>query len=157
MIGQGVKSWSGNKPKLQYEVNDTPSTIATLRSDVEKPNPKRGVGILGFNSTGSMIVSRNDSQLASLWIHDISTAKLITIITQTSNIKAVKWNPVLEDQLAFCCGNGLIYLWEFKYGCDAIEVPVTDFLVHDFRWSSDGKKMILLDKEKFCLTFLLDE
>ena len=123
-----------------------------------------------FNSAGSLLVTRNgklqinslcslyilDSQPLTLWVWDIVQCKQIAIIQQTAQIKNVRWNPSIPDQLAFCCSSGLIYLWEKSFGCDAIEVPAVNFHVNDFKWNHDGKSLVLLDKDKFCLSFLVE-
>ncbi|KAJ1498803.1 hypothetical protein HMI56_004774 [Coelomomyces lativittatus] len=38
-----------------------------------------------------------------------------------------------------------------------VNVPATDFHINTFRWSQDGKKMILLDKSRFCIAFEVEE
>jgi hypothetical protein len=78
-------------------------------------------------------------------------------VKQTLPVRYLKWNPVLKDQFGFCVGNGLIYLWDKELGCDAIEVPAVEFKVLDFSWNPDGKSLVLLDKDKFCLSFIIDE
>lgn len=90
--------------------------------------------------------------------------KQIALIQQTQPIKAVAWNPLVKERLAFCCASGLLYLWEYGLGCDAIEVPagnyvltIVSFNIVDLAWNPDGKSLLLMDKDKFCLTFLVDE
>jgi hypothetical protein len=88
----------------------------------------------------------------------------VALIQQTVLIKAIAWNPLIPSQLAFCCGNGLLYLWEENSGCDAIQVPagisfiiIVNFNVTNFKWNPDGRSVLLLDKDKFCLSFIVDE
>lgn len=104
-----------------------------------------------------LYLSLIDCQPLTLWVWDISQCKQIAIIQQTQPIKAISWNPQIPDQLAFCCSSGLLYLWEKSYGCDAIEIPAVSFNVVDFKWNPDGKSLALLDKDKFCLSFIVDE
>ena len=101
--------------------------------------------------------SNLDTQPLVLRIWDISKLKLECLVQQTMPILKTQWNPVIPYQLAFCCGNGLIYLWDKASGCDAIEVPAVDFDVVDFNWNPNGKSLMLLDKNKFCLAFLVEE
>ncbi|KAJ3304502.1 WD repeat-containing protein wrap73 [Kappamyces sp. JEL0829] len=137
---KGSKTWSQGRQKLQYEISETPCSLPAVRPDPEKPNPK-------------ML----DSQPLVLWIWDVAQCRQIAVIQQTTSIKTVQWNPLLPDQLAFCTGNGLIYLWEAGFGCDAVEVPAVNFNVLDFKWNPDGKSLALLDRDKFCLSFVVDE
>jgi hypothetical protein len=92
-----------------------------------------------------------------LWVWDIAECKQIAVIQQFSAIKSVDWNPLIPEQLAFSCGTGMVYLWEKEFGCDAVEVPAINFSVTDLKWNPDGKSLLLMEKEKFCLSFLVDE
>ena len=98
-----------------------------------------------------------DSQPLVLRIWDISKLQMACVVQQTLPILKIQWNPAVPYQLAFCCGNGLIYLWDKESGCDAIEVPAVDFNVVDFKWNPSGRSLLLLDKTKFCLAFLVDD
>ena len=47
----------------------------------------------------------------------------MALIHQIQPIKFVRWNPLKPDRLAFCCGNGYIYIWDEVKGCQAVELP----------------------------------
>ncbi|KAI8896244.1 hypothetical protein BC833DRAFT_541597 [Globomyces pollinis-pini] len=153
----GIKSWTSSRPKLQYEDHMSPFSIPITKVDPEKPNPKMGVGCTLFNCTADILLTCNENQPRVLWIWDVTTLKQLAVIQQTQSISHVEWNPLNPNQLAFCCGNGLLYLWEKSNGCDAIEVPAVNFNVVKFYWNPDGKSLVLLDKEKFCLSFMVDD
>ncbi|KAJ3319035.1 WD repeat-containing protein wrap73 [Boothiomyces sp. JEL0866] len=139
------------------EVKKTPCTIPAINVDPEKPNPKVGISTVSFNCTGNMLLTRNEKQPNVLWIWDMASLKQLALIQQTQPIKAVAWNPLVKERLAFCCASGLLYLWECGLGCDAIEVPAVNFNIVDLSWNPDGKSLVLMDKDKFCLSFLVDE
>jgi hypothetical protein len=44
---------------LRFELVHPPVNVQMIKVDPEKPNPKLGVGILEFNCTGSMLLTRN--------------------------------------------------------------------------------------------------
>ncbi|KAJ3275834.1 WD repeat-containing protein wrap73 [Terramyces sp. JEL0728] len=153
-----ARSWSTKvRPKLSYEVKKPPCAVPTANVDPEKPNPKVGISTVTFNCTGSLLLTRNEKQPNVLWIWDAVTLKQTALIQQTQSIKAVAWNPLVKERLAFCCASGILYLWEQGLGSDAIEVPAVNFNVVDLSWNPDGKSLVLMDKDKFCLTFLVDE
>ena len=102
-----------------------------------------------------MLIIFVDSQPTVLWVWDIATCKQIALIQQTSAIKSVFWNPIVPEQLAFSCSTGMVYLWESNFGSDAIQVPAINFLVLDLKWNPNGKSLLLFDKDKFCLSFLV--
>ncbi|KAJ1558724.1 WD repeat-containing protein wrap73, partial [Nowakowskiella sp. JEL0078] len=149
---------SSNLPLARYEVIDPPVMVPTIRSDHEKPNPKMGVGICKFNSIGSRIATRNDNMPNCLWIWDILNLRQSCFIQQLLPIKVIEWNPIEPELLAFSCSNGSVYLWGGDdYGCEAFEIPAVNFTVMSFRWNSDGKSIVLMDKDKFCVAFPIEE
>jgi WD40 repeat protein len=119
----GGKSWSNSQPKLQYEVVDAPFQLPVSKADPEKPNPKMGISKVLFNVNGNLLITFNETQPRVIWIWDIPTLQPLCVIEQTNQIKSIEWNPLFPEQFSFCCGTGLLYLWERKYGCDAIQVP----------------------------------
>ncbi|KAJ3258145.1 WD repeat-containing protein wrap73 [Boothiomyces macroporosus] len=126
-VNGNTRSWASNvKPKLSYEVKKTPCSVPTINVDPEKPNPKVGISTIAFNCTGNLLLTRNEKQPNALWIWDMINLKQMALIQQTQPIKAVAWNPLVKERLAFCCASGLLYLWEYGLGCDAIEVPAVD-------------------------------
>ncbi|KAI8907719.1 hypothetical protein DFJ77DRAFT_475069 [Powellomyces hirtus] len=155
--------WSqqSSQQRIKYEIIHAPHTIPRIRPDPDKPNPKLGIGILAFNADGQFLMSRNDCQPTTIWIHTLhppSAAPLV--IEHQSPVKQAKWNPVIPNRLALCCGNGVVYLCEVGVGgcaCEAIEIPAVNFQVQSFTWNPDGKSIALMDKDKFCLAFPVDE
>ncbi|KAI8801005.1 WD40-repeat-containing domain protein [Cladochytrium replicatum] len=142
-------------PRYRYELAGAPVTVPSIRPDVEKANPKLGVGICEFNCTGELLVTRNDNMPNCLWIWDISQIRQVAYMQQLTPIKMVAWNPIEPSILAFTCGGPCIYVWGGdSYGCEAFEVPAVNFAVSSFRWNPDGKSLVLMDKDKFCLAFL---
>ncbi|KND00317.1 uncharacterized protein SPPG_04641 [Spizellomyces punctatus DAOM BR117] len=156
----GIANWSqAAHPKIRYQVLCPPITIPQSRPDPDKPNPRMGVGICEFSCDGRLIVTRNDNMPTCLWIWDLVELRQVALIQQTNPVKMVRWNPVIPDRLAFCCGNGVIYMWQGGEvnGCESVEVPAVNFQVLSFEWNPDGKSMSLLDKDKFCLAFPIEE
>jgi WD40 repeat protein len=93
-----------------------------------------------------------------LWIWDIINMCQVALVHQLSPIKSVLWNPLKPDLLAYSCGNNFIYLWGGpSKGCDVIEVPAVNFMISQFKWSPDGRSLALVDKDKFCLAFMVEE
>ena len=101
-----------------------------------------------------------DNMPNCLWIWDVTTLSQVALIQQMSPVKSVSWNPLNPDQLVFCCANSFVYLWDFKSGCESIQVPAGNILIHpvnftvsSMEWNPDGKSLVIMDKDKFCLAF----
>ncbi|KAI8855097.1 hypothetical protein BC829DRAFT_426733 [Chytridium lagenaria] len=136
-----------------------PVTIVHVKPDIDKANPRRGVGICEFSCDGRFLATRNGAQMPNtLWIWDLVNLCQVALIQQLHPIKQVRWNPLRPNLLAYTCGGTHIYVWGGPgLGCEAIEVPTIDFSVQQVRWSGEGGSLLLMDKEKFCLAFLLQD
>ncbi|KAJ3412423.1 WD repeat-containing protein wrap73 [Chytridiales sp. JEL 0842] len=120
----GWVSMSDKRTKLYYEKIRPPVTIQTVRYDIEKPNPKKGVGLCQFSCNGRYLATRNDNMPNTLWIWDILHVSQVALIQHLQPIKSIHWNPIDPEVLAINCGNGHLYLWSGpSKGCELIEVP----------------------------------
>ncbi|KAF8930322.1 WD repeat-containing protein wrap73 [Dissophora ornata] len=147
---------------IEYTVADQPAWIPTVRVDTQKPNAKIGVGWCDFNCEGTLLASRNDNMPNALWIWSMLELKPVVIIQQQSPIKICRWDPGSPSRIVWCCGSGYIYSWQASlevYGgvIEAVEVPGEGFEVSSLKWCPDGKGLLLMDKEMFCVAFPIEE
>ena len=159
--------------------------IAAIKPDLDKPSPKIGVSCIEFSHDNRFMYTRNDSMPNILWIWDMNKFKLTNVLIQIMAIKCkctqpnmletkkakkalyysvkllllllqtgVCWDPA-QTRLALCTNNNKIYMWSPK-GCISVEVPVeATFLVQSIRWNKDGTCLILIGKDQYCVTYLL--
>lgn len=81
--------------------------------------------------------------------------------------------------IAVCSGAGAVYLWSDTRVLDSsagpgasgaagiqeergemaecVAIPAQKFACRDLKWASDGKGLILLDKEAFCCAFEVED
>ncbi|KAI3615147.1 wd repeat-containing protein 8 [Moniliophthora roreri] len=87
--------------------------------------------------------------------------KLRSVLIHIQPITHVRWNPVRAGSLALCCGSRGMYTWSDEWEgeevAECIGVPAKQFDTRDLRWAPDGKGMVLLDKDKFCCAFEVEE
>ncbi|KAG0246027.1 hypothetical protein B0O80DRAFT_499357 [Mortierella sp. GBAus27b] len=147
---------------VEYTMAEQPTWIPTVRIDTLKPNAKIGVGWCDFNCDGSLLASRNDNMPNVLWIWSLSDLKPTVIIQQQQPIKVCRWDPGSPFRIVWCCGSGYVYSWrasvEVPGGIiEAIEVPGEGFVVSSLKWCPDGKGLLLLDNDMFCVGFPIEE
>ncbi|KAI9325583.1 WD40-repeat-containing domain protein [Obelidium mucronatum] len=145
------------RPQIYYELLKPPFNVHTVKVEIDKLSPKKGVGICEFSCDGRYIASRNDNMPNTLWIWDLVNLSQVALIQQLSAIKQIAWNPMDPELLAISCSNSFVYLWSKERGCSAIEVPTVNFQVGQIKWCPDGKSLALVDREKFCIAFLVEE
>ncbi|KAF9168722.1 WD repeat-containing protein wrap73 [Actinomortierella ambigua] len=148
-------------PGVEYVVVEQPAPLPYTRPDPLKPNPKLGVQWCEFNADGSLLASRSENMPTVIWIWSLQSLKPYAIIQQLSPIRSCRWDPLNTKRLVFCCGTRRVYIWRADqtlrgHTVDVIEVPSENFSVMALRWSPDGRGMLLLDKDEFCLSFPVD-
>ncbi|KAJ9081966.1 hypothetical protein DSO57_1009188 [Entomophthora muscae] len=139
--------------EAKYKIAGSPYHIQVLKNEVDKPNPKMGVGLCELNSEGHLFLSRNDNMSRCLWIWEVGVMDPIAFACQLAPIRAARWNPVDPEQLAFVCGTNCIYLWTKSCGFECIELPSAHFNAQSLHWNSNGLSLVIFSKENFCIGF----
>ncbi|KAG0048907.1 WD repeat-containing protein wrap73 [Gryganskiella cystojenkinii] len=158
---------------IEYTMVEQPAWVPANRIDAQKPNAKLGVGWCDFNCDGSLLASRNDNMPNVLWIWSMAELRPVAIIQQQSPIRVSRWDPTSPSRIVWCCGSKHVYSWRstrdpntVRAGTgaiegggivEAIEVPVEEFEISSLRWCPDGKGLLLLAKDQFCLGFPIEE
>ncbi len=172
-----------NNDQIRYEVTKSPVNVPSIKPSTEKPNPKIGIGMMEFSPDGRWLLSRNDNMPSCLWLFDMVNLRQNALIMQATSrdaIRCVAWNPVYPDQFVFLSSktSGVsastdeggknvmgrtenkshVYLWRGEdRGLEAIEIPAENFGVNSVTWNPDGRSLVLMDHDKFCVAFPLDD
>lgn len=137
----------------QYEIQQAPFLVPSVRADPEKANPKIGIGKMIFSSNNRYLATRNDNMPNVVWIWDISKLCLSTVLVQSYTVQAMEWDPK-QTRLALCCGSNKLYMWSPE-GCLSVDAPMeTAFNIKGLKWHKDGHSLVLLSKEHFCMCSL---
>ncbi|KIY70948.1 WD40 repeat-like protein [Cylindrobasidium torrendii FP15055 ss-10] len=157
---------------LSYERLQSPYTLLLNRVDHTKPHPKCGIVQIEFNSIGSLLMVRYETSSSAVHIYDFpspSTSfnpRLRSILLHDRPVRNVRWNPARKGSLAICCGAAAIYTWSDEWVgeggveeevAECVGVPADKFETYDIKWASDGKGLILLDKDAFCCAFEVED
>ncbi|KAJ8083896.1 hypothetical protein PM082_002662 [Marasmius tenuissimus] len=153
---------------LSYDKVHTPSSVSTVKPDHTKPHPKSGIAQLEWNKTGTVLLARlGKRHFCSFPSSEESfNPSLRSILIHSQPVVHCRWNPVRPGSLVVCCGSRGIYTWSDEWQgpsgepeevAECIGVPAKQFDTRDIRWAPDGKGLVLLDKEKFCCAFEVEE
>ncbi|CAO3612163.1 unnamed protein product [Cunninghamella blakesleeana] len=164
--------------KVGYRIiQRRPIQLPVLRPEYNKHNPNIGVSQCQFNLDGSFLFTRIDTMPNTLWIWNIHQLECCSIISQKHPIRQVIWNPKYPHVLAMICGDENIYLLKqdktfvlnqrsssvpASTSTKVVEnlkiipfaVPTSKFSVKQIEWSMDGKTLLLLDHQLYCLASL---
>ncbi|KAJ3681824.1 hypothetical protein LUZ60_014397 [Juncus effusus] len=134
--------------RVKYKVMDLPITLPSQKPAIDKPNPKQGIGLLSWSSDSQYFFTRNDSMPNILWIWDICRLELASVLVQKDPIRTAIWDPN-HPRLVLCTGSSYIYMWGPTGAC-CVNIPLSEFSICELKWSSDGNRLLLKDKETFC-------
>lgn len=123
---------------LQTQITCPPtSTPSPTSNDI-----KSGSAVLAIDASGTLIASRCESLPTTIFIWDIASKILKTVLIQHSPIAKITWHPTISELLTIRCegddSKGLAYLWEPSW-----EIPkIVDFGTQLPEGKIIGKSMI---------------
>ncbi|MEW5306293.1 MAG: hypothetical protein WDW38_009141 [Sanguina aurantia] len=154
--GSGSGKTNGHTPlpdgKSKFMVCQLPSNIPSSTSVLEKGVPQIGIGTLEWSPDATYLATVNEASAESVWLWDLSSMELASVLTTAQPIKAAKWAPQ-GNTLAIVTGSGKVYLWSGQ-GASVIHIPLASFHAHGLTWAADGSSFLLTDREAFCITYL---
>ncbi|KAG2175125.1 hypothetical protein INT44_007603 [Umbelopsis vinacea] len=148
-------------PHAGYDIRNGIQHIPRLRPDHDRPNPKTSV-TAKFNNLGNLMLTTSETIPTTACIWNMATMKSHAIIVQQEPILTALWNPKISSLLAICCEGGRFYLWQdrrhgnHRSNVTAINIPAEKFSISNIRWSPDGKTLLLMSKDMFCLAWPID-
>ncbi|RWW55167.1 hypothetical protein BHE74_00038202 [Ensete ventricosum] len=134
--------------RVKYKVMDFPVSLPFQKPAPDKPNPKQGIGLLSWSNDSQYVFTRNDNMPTILWIWDIRRLELATVLVQKDPIRTAVWDPTCA-RLVLCTGTSQLYMWSPSGAC-CVNIPLSNFVVCDMKWNSDGSCLLLKDRESFC-------
>lgn len=110
--------------------------------------------------------------------------RLRCVLMHVKPVIHARWNPMRKGSLAICCGTQSVFTWSDEWVgeggdeedmAECIGVPASSecaisrwhpvvhqinlakYETRDVRWAPDGKGMVLMDKDRFCCAFEVEE
>ncbi|KAK2465350.1 hypothetical protein APHAL10511_002704 [Amanita phalloides] len=157
---------------ISYERLHGPLSINLNHIDLSKANSKSGVAHLSWNTIGNLLLARFECAPTVIYIYSFPspqerfTPHLRSVLIHTQPVSQARWNPVRKGSLALCCGSQSVYTWSDEWVgengaeeemAECIGVPTRDFATKDLRWAPDGKGFVLIDRDRFCCAFEIEE
>ncbi|XP_014774667.1 WD repeat-containing protein WRAP73 [Octopus bimaculoides] len=140
----------------KYHIVKEALEIPNIKPSLNKANPELGVSQVEFSCNSRYFYTKNDNMPCVLWIWDVKNLCLSHILVHLSPIKHVRWDPT-SVRLALSTGNKQLYMWT-PSGCLSAEIPIDAmFQVNTLKWHPDGSALVLIGKEKTCISYLTGE
>ena len=152
MAGGGDEESGIPAIKASYIISEFPVTIPQQKAPTDKPNPKIGVGLLGWSLDNKYLATRNDNMPNAVFIWDIARLDLAAVLLQKDAVRRLQWSPA-RVQLAFCTANSRVYTWTPE-GASCVHIPLENFSALDVKWSPNGNAFVLTDKDRFTVSYV---
>ncbi|ORZ38988.1 WD40-repeat-containing domain protein [Catenaria anguillulae PL171] len=162
------------------------ASLTRPRVDADKSAKKVGVSMIRWSGDGRYVALKNENTPTLVYIYSIKLLRLLTIIQLADPIKSMDWmhHETKRHRLIVCTGSPCLYYWDGGYTirdfdrpdqvalfndeddeigdeptgvAESISVPLGEFNVCGFQWSKDWKRVVLMDKNRFCLGFAVEE
>lgn len=130
---------TGSKP---YKLPGLAKHQLSVKGDL----PRIGISIIEVSHNNTFIATKNENNPNCVWIWDLNTLALNTILIQKHEVTAIQWCPKMLT-LNISAGDGKLYIWTLK-GASICNVPVNkeNFTVNSIEWNPNGKSFAALDK-----------
>lgn len=76
---------SSKDVEITYSATMPPGPIPSERPDPSKPNPRLGVGLMCWSSSGRYLATRNDNMASTLWVWDAEELSLSSLVLQVNS------------------------------------------------------------------------
>ncbi|XP_064642876.1 WD repeat-containing protein WRAP73-like [Lineus longissimus] len=140
----------------KYEVIEGLTMVPLIKPDLNKANPRLGVGTVSFSPDNKYMYTRNDNMPHALWIWDVMRLNLVVVLIQVNPIRCVSWDTC-NTRLALCTASNKVFMWS-PAGSLSVEVPAeASFQISSLKWHPDGNALLLMGKDQMCMCFLAEE
>lgn len=131
-------------------VNERPLFLDFTKTDPKKGgNLKVGVSSMEFSKCGRYLASKCDNLPTAVWIWDLYTLKLASIVLHKSSVRQFEWDST-QPRLAIVTGGAALYFWT-PLGCVVGRIPPvsrgTVNGITDLSWNKRGKAILLFNRD----------
>lgn len=72
----------------------------------------KGVAEARFNSDGSILATRDERMLNTVWLWNMDTLAIHSVLIQHRNVRRIQWHPGRVSEMMVDCGEGIAYLYD---------------------------------------------
>jgi len=137
----------------RYNLQEFPVKIKTIVNEPDKANPSFGVSIVAWSFDSKLLATCEGSMPNCLWIWDMETMELESLLIQYNSIKSAAWSPN-SLLLALCTGTGQVFFWS-KQGAlvCTLSLEAKDFSTQKLQWAPNGKSLVIVDRARLTVGY----
>jgi hypothetical protein len=99
--------------KRSYQTIPQPYAPPTLSAPVQNGSAKSGISAISFNSSGTVVATKDDSTPTAVWLWNLSSLVANTVIIHHSPVRQLAWHPSRPELLLINCSldETVLHLW----------------------------------------------
>ena len=125
--------------------------------NVGSQGPPTGVQKMEWSYTTHYLASKCDQMPTAVWIWDMTTLELASVLIHLNPVKSFKFSPNTND-LYIVTGSGRVYTWS-PQGASVIELPQGGFgndainksCLNNIKWNPNSSNLLLMDKSELLI------
>ena len=122
-----------------------------LFNKIKSTSEETGIDLIDYSYDSNYLASRLKNIPNILWIWQIASLSLSTIIIFKKDINSFKWSPN-EHKIIIGTDNSKCYVYTLN-NIYVVELPAVDITVKTIKWNYDGRSFLLCDKYKLLIGF----
>lgn len=146
-------SYSGDSKKTtKYVEVKAPVKFNCVKPNLEKPYPMIGVSEMSWSFDSNFLATKNDNMPNTLFVWQISSLSLHTVILQRENIKNFSWSPT-DHILLICTENSKLYSFTLNnvYVVELVTDANLSLNINRINWNSNGKYFTVSDNKNLVI------
>jgi hypothetical protein len=125
-----------------------------VKPPTDKPNPPIGISEMCWSFDSNFLATKNgiyninqDNMPNVVWVWQISTLSLHTVIIQLKTVKHFSWSPS-EHMLLICTENPKLYTFTLTniYIVDLVTDVNSSVGINKILWNVDGRSFVACDR-----------
>jgi WD40 repeat protein len=136
----------------RYVIETVPYEFVQVRPEIDKPNPRLGVGLMAWSENEEFLCTRNDNFPCSIFLWETRRLSLFSVMNHMQAVVSAKWAP--KSSTLIVCTEAEKVLLFAPDGVSVVPVPAPEFVVRAAQWHPGNKSVALMDRERFCCMFI---
>lgn len=112
-----------------------------------------GLSALTCSQDGQWVAVQSECKSSVIFLVEVGRLKPAAILVHRQPVRDFKWNPAglgHRNQLAVLTGDARVFLWTPSMENETVEMKDPTFKPTRSEWSSDGRDLILSEKDRVC-------
>jgi hypothetical protein len=129
-----------------------PVKFSIVKPNLDKPFPMIGIQEMSWSFDSNFLATKNDNMPHTLFVWQVSTLSLHTVILQNRPIKSFSWSPT-DHILLICTENSKLYSFTLTnvYVVELVTDINLNLNINRISWNPDGRVFTVSDNKNLII------